>query len=69
MLYTNFSIIKKIKVKEDMFNEITYLFILILIIPFFNRMGNLKHLIGICNVSIIYLFNYYFVEFRENSHA
>ena len=65
-----YSIIKKIKVKEDMFNEITYLFILILIIPIFLiGWATSKHLIGICNVSIIYLFNYYFVEFRENSHA
>ena len=65
-----FSIVKKIKVKEDMMNEISYLFILLLIIPIFLiGWATSKHLIGICNVSIIYLLNYYFLKFRENSHA
>ena len=65
-----YSVVKKIKVKKEMMDEITYLFILLLIIPIFLiGWATSKHLIGICNVSIIYLLNYYFLKFRENSHA
>ena len=54
------NLIKNLKNKNEFKHELYYFLILILIIPIFIiGWATSKHLVGICNLSIIYLINYF----------